>query len=586
MGPAPARFGLWFGLVLAVPAAFGALWLWLVPGGAIERARSDERRVARQVLEFAKATLDDELGKHADERIALQLDEQRRVVAPFADAVDTRHAPALAEQEALAHCQRGERREALPYFAHAVANDELSPIGWLRYVDAVHADDAVQARTLWQQAIEQNAEARCGGLPFVLLAMLQELRLFPPVANERDAWFDRFLVLARITPAAALLAVLDGTELGFDARSHALRAAVVIALRHRHLPAPATAMRSDDGIYVEPIGEQQLAVVDPFVLGFAREQALHSPRRTGSDWRIEDAYSAPADAERLELPPLGTTWAVVPTGTTTSALLQTTATAAWLLALATFVVGNVLLWRLTRRELQLVRLRADFVDVVSHELRTPLAALSLKAEMLARGDVPPERRAHYMAALHHDVQRLGDQVERILAFDRLQKGGPLRIEPLSARALLARGLRAGRPALRLVGQQLAVEAPRELPLLRCDVEVLTRALRNLLENAAKYAPPGSTVLVRAFADARELVVEVQDRGPGVAVDERTAIFQPFVRGSTAGPGMAGSGLGLALVAAAAQSHGGRVQVAPRDGGGSTFTLRLPIGGGVAAGEAS
>lgn len=561
-----------------MPAAFCALWLWLVPGGAIERARSDERRVARQVLEFAKSTLDDELAQHQEGRVVLQLDDQRRVVAPFADAGDTQHAPALAEREALAHCQRGERSEALPYFAHAVANDELTPIGWLRYVDAVHDEDATRAKALLQQAIVRHAHARCGGLPFALLAMLHELRQFPPVANERDAWFDRFLVLARVTPAPALLAVLDENDLRFDPRSHALRAAVTVALRHRYVPAPAVATRSDDGIYVEPIGDRALAVVDPHVLDEAREQALRSPLRSGPEWRLEDANSAPADAARLELPPLGTTWAAVPTGTTTSSLLQVTANAAWLLALATFVVGNLLLWRLTRRELQLVRLRADFVDVVSHELRTPVAALSLKAEMLARGDVPPERRAHYMAALHQDVQRLGDQVERILAFDRLQKGAPLRVEPLPARALLARGLRAGRPALRLVGQQLAVEASRELPLLRCDVEVLTRALRNLLENAAKYAPPGSTVVVRAFADARELVVEVQDRGPGVPVDERAAIFQPFVRGSTAGPGIAGSGLGLALVAAAVQSHGGRVQVAPRDGGGSTFTLRLPIPG--------
>ena len=576
MGPAPARFGLWFGLTLAVPAAFFALWLWLVPGGGIARARADEQRTAGHVLAFAKETLDVEIARHAEGRIVLQLDEQRRVIAPFADAVDTQNTAALAEQAALAHLQRGERTEALPYFAHAVDADELTPIGWLRYVDAVGHDDAARARALLQQAIERHAHARCGGLPFVLLVMLHELRAFPPAATERSAWFDRFLVLARVTPAAALLAVLDETELGFDSRVYALRAAVTTALRHRHVPAPVDAVRSIDGIYTQPIGDRALAVVDPHVLGEARELALRSPLRSGLDWRLEDAMSAPADAVRLELPPLGTTLAAVPMATTTSALLQVTANAAWLLALATFVVGNLLLWRLTRRELQLVRLRADFVDVVSHELRTPLAALSLKAEMLAHGDVPPERRAHYMAALHQDVRRLGEQVERILAFDRLQKGAPLRVEPLSARALLARALRAGRPALRLVGQQLEVDAARALPTVRCDVEVLTRALRNLLENAAKYAPPGSTVVVRAFASVRELVVEVQDRGPGVPADERAAIFQPFVRGSAAGPGTAGSGLGLALVAAAAQSHGGRVEVAPRDGGGSTFTLRLPI----------
>ena len=576
MAPSPARFGLWFALTLAVPAAFGALWLWLVPGGGIERARADEHRTAMYALTVAAQTLDAELARHAGSRIPLQLDDQRRVIAPFADAPDTPATASLAEQQALTHQQRGDVAAANPFFEHAVAADQLTPIGWLRYVDAVRTTDPERARALLTQAMERHAQARCGGLPFVLLALLTEARSFPPPPDHRAAWFDRFLVMARLTPAAALQAVLAEPETAGDPRRHALQAAVTIALRHRSVPVPEHAQRSVDGIFTMPLGDRRVVAVDPNETAIAREAALWAARSAQPDWRLEDAYSAPPDAPRLEMPPLGTTLAALPRATTTSALLAFTANASLLLGLTTLVLGNLLLWRLTRRELQLVRLRADFVDVVSHELRTPLAALSLKAEMLASGDVPPERRAHYLAALHHDVQRLGDQVERILAFGRLQKGAPLRTEPLPARSLLARGLRAGKPALRLVGQQLAVEVPRELPTLRCDIDVLTRALRNLLENAAKYAPPGSTVAVRAFATAREFIVEVHDRGPGVPATERASIFQPFVRGSAAGPDTAGSGLGLALVAAAMQSHGGRASVHARDGGGSTFTLHLPI----------
>jgi two-component system, OmpR family, sensor histidine kinase KdpD len=142
--------------------------------------------------------------------------------------------------------------------------------------------------------------------------------------------------------------------------------------------------------------------------------------------------------------------------------------------------------------------------------------------------------------------------------------------------VLARGLRAGRPSLRLVQQTLEIDAPRALPPLCGDVEVLGRALRNLLENAAKYAPPGSTVSVRAFAQGQRLTVEVADRGPGVPAGERSTIFQPFVRGRTADGGTPGSGLGLALVAAAAKAHGGRIEVSDRPGGGSVFTLVLPV----------
>src|SRR5690606_13541798 len=121
-----------------------------------------------------------------------------------------------------------------------------------------------------------------------------------------------------------------------------------------------------------------------------------------------------SDPEAPQISVLGETWLAAQIATPTSTLLTIAARTSLVLALTTLVLGNLLLLRLTRRESQLVRLRSDFVDVVSHELRTPLAALSLKAEMLASGDVPIERRPHYLHGLHHDVQRLTDQVERIL----------------------------------------------------------------------------------------------------------------------------------------------------------------------------
>jgi two-component system sensor histidine kinase KdpD len=290
--------------------------------------------------------------------------------------------------------------------------------------------------------------------------------------------------------------------------------------------------------------------------------------------RLEDGAAAAGPSLPVEA--LGETWVALPAATPTSTLLLQAGRVSLGLAIATLVLGNLLLWRLTRRELALVRMRSDFVDLVSHELRTPLTALSLKAEMLAGGDVPLERVPHYLKALHGDVRRLDQQVERILDFGRLEQGAKLRRETVPARTVLAHGLRAGRSCLRLVHQQLELDAPRSLPNLVGDVEVLARALRNLLENATKYAPAGSTVGLRAFADGRTLVVEVADRGPGVPAAERAAIFEPFVRSSTAPSGTPGSGLGLALVAAAAKAHGGRCAVREREGGGAVFTLSLPI----------
>jgi signal transduction histidine kinase len=116
--------------------------------------------------------------------------------------------------------------------------------------------------------------------------------------------------------------------------------------------------------------------------------------------------------------------------------------------------------------------------------------------------------------------------------------------------------------------------PRALPVLAADREVLARAVRNLLENAARHAPPGTTVDLRAMVVDGEVWLEVDDRGPGVPRAERRTILMPFVRGAAA-RAVPGSGLGLALVERAVRLHHGRVEVLDRAGGGASFRLRLP-----------
>lgn len=566
-------------MTLLLPAAFGAAWLWLVPGGVIERAAADEQRRAEELLDVAATALSVGLRQEAAAvPVALQLDGERRVVAPFASSPAAASPPAvvsIAEQTANVRLDAGAVADALPFFVHAAADGSLTPEGWLRYVAARAAADVPAARSLLATAREQHRDARCGPLPFDVLALLCEVRLPGPT---RTAWRDEFLAAVQDVPAAAVPIVLDelvATAPALaDERLLALRAVAAAAAVYRATGVPLAPAPGPDGSVVIPIDDAHCAAVPAAAAARARDAAIAAAAAMKLGYRVERLAAGP-DAPSRPIAALGETWSAVPTATPTSALLTLAARASLVLALVTLVLGNLLLWRLTRRESQLVRLRADFVDVVSHELRTPLTALSLKAEMLASGDVPAERRAHYVQALHQDVVRLTDQVERILDFGRLQKGAPLRRDVVPARTLLAKGLRQGRPALRLVDQKLEVHAARALPSIVGDVDVLSRALRNLIENAAKYAPPGSTVAVRAFAQGDELVVEVADRGPGVPAAERSSIFQPFVRGSDAPSGVPGSGLGLALVAAAAASHRGRVGVHERPGGGAVFTLQLP-----------
>ncbi|MFO1077610.1 MAG: HAMP domain-containing sensor histidine kinase [Planctomycetota bacterium] len=572
-----SRPGPAFALTLLLPAALALSWAWIEHGGPLARAEANERASAERCRAAAAEFLNEHLASAAAAATCpLRLDDQRRVVGPFARALPTAPPPqpGLAECAAAARFAAGDAAAAREFFAHAANDGTLTPEGTLAYADLLAHDDLAAARRVLDAARARHATAFCGPLPFALLAALGEARWSIPPARRAELLAQAIGSARDVLPAALppAIAALRETiaESADDPRLDELRAAAATASSYAATSAPAAPTPGPFDSMLVPLPDARLAVVPAPAVATARQHAALRAAAMYPEFRVDAAAFA-------------TTAAAPPT----SALLAATARSCLGLALATFVLGNLLLWRLTRRELQLLRLRGDFIDIVSHELRTPLTALSLKAEMLAHGDVPEDRVADYVHALHGDVRRLTDQVERILDFGRLERGAPLRRVRTPARTVLARGLREGRPALRLVRQHLDVCAARVLPALDADVDVLGRALRNLLENAAKYAPPGSTIAVRAFADGRDLVVEVADTGPGVPAAERAAVFQPFVRASTASAAIPGSGLGLALVAAAAKAHGGRVEVADRPGGGAVFTLSLPIAdAGARAGEAA
>ena len=588
-----------FALTLALPATFAAVWAWLEHGGSIDGALASERTHAEQALAVAEQTFTAGLSQAAAHAsFGLQLDTDGHVVAPFQDAVENvveeptgnlAKQVNIAEQAAHARLAAGDRAGALQFFAHAAADHALTPEGYLAYAAPLARSDEQAARGVLAQARAQYADTMCDGLPFPLLCALQETTWNRQAGRLAD---DHLLAevqqSAPRVPAAAIPALLFAITSAAPTLRDAphlleLRAAAATALQFRDRRVPTSPSPGPLGCALVQRDEHRLAAIPAVVLAQLRRDAFAAAAQREATFTIGPASgSAPTSSPSCTIPALAETWIAFPATTPTSTLLSYTARTCLVLAITTLVLGNLLLWRLTRREHAVARLRADFVDIVSHELRTPLTALSLKAEMLAHGDVPAARTPHYLQALHGDVRRLADQVERILDFGRLEKGAALRRQAIPARELLAKGLWAGRTALRLVHQKVEVEAPRSLPNLEGDVEVLSRALRNLLENAAKYAPAGSSVAVRAFAEGQTLHVEIADRGPGVPVAERRAVFQPFVRSTTAPSGTPGSGLGLALVAAAAKAHGGSVQVREREGGGSIFTLRLPIANGEAA----
>jgi signal transduction histidine kinase len=237
------------------------------------------------------------------------------------------------------------------------------------------------------------------------------------------------------------------------------------------------------------------------------------------------------------------------------------------------------------RQAELERMRAEFIAGVSHELRTPAASLALLADNLAQGRIPnEERRREYYAALQRDARRMQRLVADVLDASRLERE-TFRVEPTPCdpAALLRVVAEEHRARLADAGLRLRVEIADPLPELPLDADAVERALANLLENARKYASGGGEVTLRAGVADGALRIAVEDRGPGVPEAWRARVFEPYERVPGEGSLAAGAGLGLALVRATAQAHGGRVRVEPgADGVGARFVVEIPLtaeGGG-------
>jgi signal transduction histidine kinase/tetratricopeptide (TPR) repeat protein len=246
--------------------------------------------------------------------------------------------------------------------------------------------------------------------------------------------------------------------------------------------------------------------------------------------------------------------------------------------MALLVFGSYLTGRTVRKELEIARLKSDFVSVVSHEFRSPLTSVRQLGEMLMRGRVPSEeRRQQYYELITRESDRLARLMESVLDFSRMEEGRKqYRFEPLDATAWLRALAQDFQAEVAAQGVSIEAGVPDDLPLLVADREALTSAVQNLLDNAVKYSPGCKTVWLEAEPSDSSLIIRVRDRGIGIAEQDRKHIFEKFYRGgSETARRVKGVGLGLSLVKQIAAAHRGSVQVESRPGQGSTFTITLP-----------
>ena len=223
------------------------------------------------------------------------------------------------------------------------------------------------------------------------------------------------------------------------------------------------------------------------------------------------------------------------------------------------------------------RLRSALLTSISHDLKTPLAAILGSAGTLR--DYPdsmtPEDRVEMLATIVDESERLNRFIANLLDMTRLGSGA---MEPNSAPHFIEdiAGSALRRSAKILAQHRTQMEIAADLPMVRVDPVLLEQVFFNLLDNAAKYAPDGSTVGIRSWANAYNVIVEISDEGHGIPEDDLERIFDTFYRVRKTDQVRAGTGLGLSICRGFVEAMGGTITARNRtDGHGAVFTIRLP-----------
>jgi two-component system sensor histidine kinase KdpD len=220
------------------------------------------------------------------------------------------------------------------------------------------------------------------------------------------------------------------------------------------------------------------------------------------------------------------------------------------------------------------QLRSALLSSVSHDLRTPLAVVTGSASALLDDSLPAPARRDLAETIVQEAERLNRLVQNLLDMTRLQAGA-LQVKREWQTLEEVVGSALARVERLLEGREIVTRLPEELALVSFDPILIEQVLVNLLENAAKYTPPGSRVDVDVTMGDGRVQVEVADAGPGVPPEEATRIFEKFQRGRADARGF---GLGLAICKGIVTAHGGKIWVEPREGGGASFRFTLPIEG--------
>ncbi|MEO8630252.1 MAG: two-component system sensor histidine kinase KdpD [Betaproteobacteria bacterium] len=389
------------------------------------------------------------------------------------------------------------------------------------------------------------------------------LRYQARVAAQRESRVRALVELARELSAALVPEQIASISNGFVQASFGAKAALLLmSEQDRLLPPvsdaealPAGAVDMGVAQWVFDHGEPAGLGTDTLPGSAALYLPLRAPMRTRGVLAVQPAHPR---------------WLLVPEQ---QRQLETFAALA-AVALERVHYVDVAQKALVRMESE--RLRNSLLAAVSHDLRTPLTALMGLADTLSmiKPPLPPAQR-EIADAIRAASKRVSAMVNNLLDMARIEAGS-VRINKQwqTLEEIIGAAIEANKQTLH--AHVIRVDDMHRLPLIEYDAMLLERVFSNLLENAVKYTPRGSTISIGAVVHDDAVEISVFDNGPGFAAGSEASIFDKFTRGATESA-TSGVGLGLAVSKAIVEAHGGRMWAERPDDGGARFVFTLPLG---------
>jgi two-component system sensor histidine kinase KdpD len=220
-------------------------------------------------------------------------------------------------------------------------------------------------------------------------------------------------------------------------------------------------------------------------------------------------------------------------------------------------------------------MRNTLLASISHDLRTPLSAIAGAGSIVAQSNFALDvyRRVTLGRLIEDKARDMTDLLTNVLELVRLESGADVLNKDWYSLSDLI-GLAVTQHESRLTGWQIKIDVPADLPLLCVDSSLIVQLLSNLLENVAKYTPPGTRVCLSARREGALIRLVVEDSGPGLGIDAPDRLFEKFVRGRVE-DNQGGIGLGLAICRAVARLHSGDIRAADSALGGARFEITIP-----------